>query len=171
MKPSTKAVRDLLHVMLLGWGMGWAGAIGAPAAGGAPANEIRIRIIQGTVDIFRAGSVASTATSTDQVLRPGDRLRTLANTRITLQWPDQTVVPFDALTEVEILAPDAPDALPGLHLIRGIFSFFHRGKPGRIRIITRPAIAGALGTEFVLAMPQRGERSRASRMRSVVGYS
>src|SRR4029079_2976300 len=35
--------------------------------------------------------------------------------------------------------------------VRGIISFFHRDKPGRIRIITRGAVAGIEGTEFVLA--------------------
>jgi outer membrane receptor protein involved in Fe transport/Tfp pilus assembly protein PilF len=37
-------------------------------------------------------------------------------------------------------------------LLRGIISFFHRDEPGRIRIITRGAIAGVEGTEFVLAV-------------------
>jgi Tfp pilus assembly protein PilF len=36
-------------------------------------------------------------------------------------------------------------------LIRGIISFFHRDKPGRIQIITRGTVAGIEGTEFVMA--------------------
>jgi tetratricopeptide (TPR) repeat protein len=37
-------------------------------------------------------------------------------------------------------------------LLRGIISFFHRDEPGRIRIITRGAVAGVEGTEFVMAV-------------------
>ena len=53
---------------------------------------------------------------------------------------------------LEILPPDAAGAQSGLHLIRGVLSFFHRDQPGRIRIITRGAVAGVEGTEFVLAV-------------------
>ena len=59
---------------------------------------------------------------------------------------------FNALTEIEVLPPDLLDAQCGLHLIRGIISFFHREEPNRIRIITRGAVAGVEGTEFVLAV-------------------
>src|SRR6185436_6153448 len=45
-----------------------------------------------------------------------------------------------------------PGEQSGLHLIKGILSFFHRDKPGRIRVITRGAVAGVKGTEFVLAV-------------------
>ena len=36
-------------------------------------------------------------------------------------------------------------------MLRGIVSFFHRDEPGRIRVITRGAVAGVEGTEFVMA--------------------
>jgi len=38
------------------------------------------------------------------------------------------VVSFGALTEVEVLPPNSSDAQCGLHLLRGIVSFFHRTK-------------------------------------------
>jgi tetratricopeptide (TPR) repeat protein len=62
------------------------------------------------------------------------------------------VVPFGASTELEVLPPHDADAQAGLHLVRGVISFFHRDKPGHIHIITRGAIAGIEGTEFVLAV-------------------
>jgi tetratricopeptide (TPR) repeat protein len=65
------------------------------------------------------------------------------------------VVSFGALTEFEVSPPEASDAQCGLHLFRGIISFFHRDKPGHIRIITRGAVAGVEGTEFVLAVETR----------------
>ena len=59
---------------------------------------------------------------------------------------------FNASTEIEVVPPDSPDAQSGLHLIRGMISFFHRDEPGRIRVITRGAVAGVEGTEFVVAV-------------------
>jgi len=79
-------------------------------------------------------------------------LRTGPDSRVSLLWADENVVPFGASTELEVLAPDATDAQPGLHLVRGIFSFFHRDKPGRIRVVTRGAVAGIEGTEFVMTV-------------------
>src|SRR4030095_2323028 len=37
-----------------------------------------------------------------------------------------------------------------LHLWRGLLSFFHRGSPGRIRILNQGTTAGGEGTEFVV---------------------
>ena len=115
-------------------------------------NEIRIVELQGAVEISPAGAKTWVLTQTNQLLYPNDRLRTGPNSRVALRWSDESVVPFGASTELEVLSPDAADAQPGLHLVRGIISFFHRDKPGRIRVITRGAVAGIEGTEFVLAV-------------------
>lgn len=89
---------------------------------------------------------------TNRVLHSFDRIHTDANSRVALRWSDHSIVPFGASTELEILPPDSPEAQAGLHLARGIISFFHRDQPGRIRIITRGAVAGVEGTEFVLVV-------------------
>jgi len=115
-------------------------------------NEIRIAELEGTVEVSPAGATTWVLTQTNQVLRPFDRLRTGANSRVALRWSDQSMVPFGASTELEILPPHSKNADSGLHLIRGIISFFHRDTPGRIRVITRGAVAGVEGTEFVLAV-------------------
>ena len=122
------------------------------AQGIQPTNEIRIAGFQGAVAIFPAGATAWTSAQTNQVLHPFDRLRTGVNSRAALLWSDQSVVPLSASTEIEILPPNLPDAQCGLHLVRGIMSFFHRDKPGQIQIITRGAVAGVEGTEFVMAV-------------------
>jgi len=114
------------------------------------AGEIRILEIQGSVELVPVGAKTWVLTQTNQVLRPGDRLRTGSNSRIALRWSDQSVVPLGALTEVEILSPDRADSLPGLQVVKGILSFFHRDKPGRMRILTRGATASVEGTEFVM---------------------
>ena len=120
------------------------------AVGGAT-NEIRIVELQGTAEFAPAAATVWLPAQTNQILHPFDRLRTGANSRIALLWSDQSVVSFGALAELEVLPPHSSDAQCGLHLLRGVISFFHRDEPGRIRIITRGAVAGVEGTEFVLA--------------------
>src|SRR5665213_3903117 len=122
------------------------------AQGGPPASEIQIAGFQGVAEIFQAGAPNWASIQTNQVIHPFDRLRTGANSRVALLWSDQSVVTFGASTELEILPPNSTGAQCGLHLIRGIISFFHRDKPGRIQIITRGAVAGVEGTEFVMAV-------------------
>jgi len=125
-----------------------------PQAQGEPAatNEIRIVELQGIVEVSPAGARTWVLTQTNQLLYPFDRLRTGTNSRVALRWSDNTIVPFGPSTELEVLPPHAPGAHAGLHLIRGIVSFFHRDKPGRIRVITRGAVAGVEGTEFVIGV-------------------
>jgi Flp pilus assembly protein TadD len=81
---------------------------------------------------------------------------------MALLWSDRSVVSFGALTELEVLPPDASGAQYGLHLLRGIVSFFHRDEPGRIRVITRGAVAGVEGTEFVLAVEPGPDTEQAT---------
>jgi Tfp pilus assembly protein PilF len=114
-------------------------------------NEVQLLELQGAVEIFSAGGTTWSPAQTNQILHPFDRLRTGANSRIALRWSDQSVIVFGASTELEVLAPHSPADQCGLHLIRGIFSFFHRDQPGRIQIITRGAVAGVEGTEFAMA--------------------
>ena len=115
-------------------------------------NAVQIVELQGAVEILPAGSPTWIPAQKQQTLQPFDRIHTAANSRVALRWSDQSIVPFGAATELEILPPDAPGAQAGLHLIRGVLSFFHRDQPGRIRIITRGAVAGVEGTEFILAV-------------------
>ena len=123
-----------------------------PARVSEATNEIRIAELQGTVEVSPAGATTWVLTQTNQRLHSNDRLRTGANSRVALRWSDQSITLFGALTELEILPPHSPDAQSGLRLGRGIISFFHRGTPGRIRIITQGAVAGVEGTEFVAAV-------------------
>lgn len=115
-------------------------------------NDILIVEIAGTVEVSPKGATTWVKTQTNQVLHPMDRVRTAADSRVALQWPGESAVPFGPSTELLILPPNTPDAEPGLHLVRGILSFFHRDKPGRIQVITRGAVAGIEGTEFVLVV-------------------
>lgn len=128
----------------------------------APAKEIRIVELQGAVEIAHAGENTWSVAQTNLVLHPLDRLRTGARSRVALHWSDESVVPFGPSTELEVLPPPVADAEPGLHLIRGIMSFFHRDKPGRLHIVTRGAMAGIEGTEFVMSVAPVQETERTT---------
>ena len=123
-----------------------------PSAGNPATNEVQIMELQGSAEIAAAGTTTWTPAQASQILHPFDHLRTGANSRIALRWSNQSVITFGASTEIEILPPAASGDQSGLHLLRGIFSFFHRDQPGRIQIITRGAVAGVEGTEFVMAV-------------------
>ncbi len=114
-------------------------------------NEVRVAELQGTAEVSPAGATTWISIQTNQVLYPNDRLRVGAKSRVGLRWTDQSFVSLRASSEVEILPPPSTDPQSSLRLVRGIMSFFHRDKPGLIRVITRGASAGVEGTEFVLA--------------------
>jgi tetratricopeptide (TPR) repeat protein len=119
-------------------------------AGQVGAGQIRIVAVQGTVEVMPAGATSWVITQTNQLLNPGDQLRTADNSRVTILWSDQSVVPLGPLTQIEVLAPDKPSSLPGMDMVKGILSFFHRDNPGRIRVLTHGANASIEGTEFVI---------------------
>src|SRR5437867_3260653 len=154
MKSFPGAVRKILLAMMLGWLATRAEPLRAqPGSPGQSTNEIRIAKLEGTAEIASAANPTRWfLTQTNQILGPSDRLRTGPNSRVTLRWSDQSVASFGALTELEILPPHTPGAESGLNFIKGILSFFHRDRPGRIRVITRGAVAGIEGTEFVLSV-------------------
>ena len=142
----------LLAVLLVVFTVGTSNSFAQPASSTSATNLIRIVELQGSVEILPAGRTAWIPAKAQEVLHPFDRIHTAADSRVALLWSDQSILPFGASTELEILPPDSPASLSGLHLVRGILSFFHRDQPGRIRILTRGAVAGVEGTEFVLAV-------------------
>ena len=132
---------------------------GTPAIAQAAKDElemgdIRIVAIQGKAELMPAGAATWVITQTNQVLQTGDRLRTEDNSRVTLLWCDKSVVPLGPLTQIEILPPNNPHSLPGLQIAKGVLSFFHRDKPGTIRVLTHGANASIEGTEFVMRVSE-----------------
>jgi tetratricopeptide (TPR) repeat protein len=132
------------------------GAI-AQASGNLQTNRVQIVELQGAVSVMLRSTGDWHAAQTNQFLDASDRVRTGPDSRVALRWSSESVMSFGAMTEMEILEPHSADAVNGLNLIRGITSFFHRDKPGRIRVITRGAVAGVEGTEFVLAVNEAGQ--------------
>jgi Tfp pilus assembly protein PilF len=152
LNPFPQILREFFRAAILGCFAVGIALFAQSAMGGQLTNEIQIVEFEGVVEISPTGTTTWFSVQTNQILRSSDRVRTGANSRVALRWSDQSVVPFGASTELEILPPNSSDAECGLHLVRGIISFFHRDKPGRIQIITRGAVAGVEGTEFVLAV-------------------
>jgi len=127
-------------------------SVAQSTAVGGVTDAIRIVELQGKAEFAPVATGTWLPAQTNQILHPFEQLRTGANSRVALLWSDRSVVSFGALTEIEVLPPDSPNARSGLHLFRGIISFFHRDEPGRIRVITRGAVAGVEGTEFAIAV-------------------
>lgn len=153
MNSFTKFSREIWLVVIFLYFATWTwNSCAQPVTGAQTTNEVQIVEFQGSAEISSASTTTWTPAQTNQILHPFDRLRTGANSRVALRWSDQSVIAFGASTELEVLPPHSPGDQCGLHLIRGILSFFHRDQPGRIQIITRGAVAGVEGTEFVMAV-------------------
>jgi Tfp pilus assembly protein PilF len=160
MNTQSNSVRLGLRVAIAGWFAVSAAHLAAPLrASDQILDEIRVVEVQGVVEVSPAGADTWVLTQTNQALHAADRLRTGANSRAALRWSDKSVMQLGPLTELEIL-PHPSDEEPGLHLLQGVLSFFHRDKPGRIRIITRGVTAGIDGTEFVLEETGAGDAER-----------
>ena len=137
---------------------------GQSSAAGPGTNDIWIVEQIGLVEVLVPDSTVWISTTTNQVLGPRFRVRTGLHAKAVLRWSNQSVVPMGPSTELEILPPADTGSLFGMNLFRGIISFFHRDKPGRLRIATRGVNAGIQGTEFVLQVDTSGpaERTRLS---------
>ena len=145
--------RKLLRWLVLGWLLiGSARTMAQAGAGTAHEGEILIVGSQGMVELSPSNTTRWLLVQTNQALRTADRLRIGPYGHAELLESGRSVVTLGANTFVEILPPHGTGAEPGLHLIKGLMSFFHRDKPGRIRIITPGAVAGVEGTEFVIAV-------------------
>jgi Tfp pilus assembly protein PilF len=142
--------------MLVAWGIIFATCrsdLFAQSVTHAPANGIvRIVEIQGSVEILPSGDTNWILAHPNGILKPFDRIHTEDNSRVALRWSNQSVVQFGPASQLQILPANSSDDEPGIYLVRGIISFFHRDKPGSIRISTRGALAGVEGTELVLAV-------------------
>jgi len=120
-------------------------------------ENVKVAGVQGVVEVLHRGATTWAPAQANQVLYPFDELRTGMNGRAALLWPEQSAVPIGSATEIEVLPPASQNDECGLHLIRGVISFFHRDNPGHIQIITRGAMAGVEGTEFVLGANDAGQ--------------
>jgi len=98
-------------------------------------------------------------------LAPGDRLRTLPESRAAVQLSDRSVIRLNERTTLEILPPRHAEKRR-FGLPQGSLFFFNREKPADIEFDT-PLAAGAIrGTEFLL---ESAEASPALRLALIDG--
>ena len=96
---------------------------------------------------------------TNQFLHPGDRLRTAADSRATLQLSDRSVIRVNQSTILEIQPPTQP-ARHRFGLKRGELFFLDREQPADVEFET-PLVTGAIrGTEFLLEVADSDSTTR-----------
>ena len=95
--------------------------------------------LEGKAVIARRGSAAWDPAYTNQMLFPGDRLRTLERSRAVVRLSDLSLLRLSELTHIQI--PEATTRRGGFNLIRGLLYFFLRDKPGVMPVTTPTACA------------------------------
>ena len=112
--------------------------------------------ISGKVEISLAADNAWRAAKANDLLRPGDRLRTGADSRAMLRLSDKSVIRIDQSTLLEIMPPAQPAGKSRFRLQVGALFFLNREKPADIEFDTPLATGAIRGTEFLLAVAQAG---------------
>jgi Flp pilus assembly protein TadD len=111
---------------------------------------------QGKVEVALKGSAAWKDAQVNDVLHPGDRLRTGSRSRATLRWSELSVVRVNELTSMELQPPQGHGDKAQMDLKSGGAYFFSREKPTEIQFKT-PVASGAIrGTEFNLDVAEDG---------------
>lgn len=143
-------MKTLRHIIYL---LGLAAIATSLPVQAATNEEVRIVEIggKGTVQVLQRGAAEAVLTQTNQLLRAYDRLRVGKDSSAAILIGTRDVMRFNAMTEIEILPTENADE-HSFSLLRGVLSFFHRGQPGRIRMISSGGTAGIRGTEFVMSV-------------------
>ncbi|HWY29189.1 MAG TPA: FecR domain-containing protein, partial [Candidatus Acidoferrum sp.] len=139
--------------------------LGIALAQSAPPEDVdansasQLVAFAGKVEVTVANTNDWQTACINQVLLPGDRLRTAADSRATLQLSDRSVIRVAPNTILEIQPPQPP-AQHRFSLKRGMLYFFDREQPADIEFET-PLTTGAIrGTEFLLAVAGTDGTSR-----------
>jgi tetratricopeptide (TPR) repeat protein len=110
--------------------------------------------IEGKVETSRLGTTSWASASTNQVLNPGDRLRTGERSRAVVRLSPLTTIRADELTLLRI--PGEPKKRGVLGLLRGVIYFFHRDRPEEFPVQTPTMWAVIRGTDFNLRVAEDG---------------
>jgi len=113
----------------------------------------------GRVEITVASTNDWRPARTNQFLHPGDRLRTAADSRATLQLSDRSVIRVNQSTILEI-QPPSQLARHRFGLKRGALFFLDREQPADVEFETPLATGAIRGTEFFLAVAEGDSSTR-----------
>ena len=140
--------------VLLTLAAGMHALFGQPLAGPkSGTNDLVVLSIEGKLEFSRQGTKLWDLSRTNQVLYAGDRLRTGERSRALLQFSN-TQIRLEELSE--LLVPEETADRPVITLLKGLFYFFHRDKPGRYQLHTPTVSAIVRGTEFTVEVAQDG---------------
>ncbi len=134
---------------LLFWTLASSSRAEPPTLTAPPASQLVDFV--GTVEITVAGITDWKSAQLNQVLHPGDRLRTGADSRATLQLSDRSVIRISQSTVIELQAPTQP-ARHRFRLKQGALFFLDREQPADVEFETPLATGAIRGTEFFLAV-------------------
>lgn len=144
-----------LFVALLLWLM-WCRSGWSQTPTTRPSNAARVLAIAGKVDMSEAGATTWTPAQTNQVLVPGDRLRTGEKSRATIRLADLSILRLTESTTIEIGETSASGTKATLRVNVGSTYLHSRQRPQDILFRT-PVVSGAIrGTEFSLAVAEDG---------------
>ena len=110
--------------------------------------------MEGRVEFVKDATLNWSAASTNQVLFPGDHLRTGNRSRALVRLTPLATLRMGEFSEIQIPKPVAEDS--GFSFRRGIFYFFHRDKPTLLPLRTPATAAVIRGTEFHLQVEDNG---------------
>ena len=121
----------------------------------------------GTVEVTVANTNDWQPARVNQLLHPGDRLRTAADSRATLQLSDRSVIRISQSTILEIQPPTRP-ARHRFGLKRGALFFLDRERPADVEFETPIATGAIRGTEFYLAVAEADATTRLALLQGAV---
>lgn len=125
----------------------------------APTNAPLLLTVEGKVEVSRGGGAVWTAGQPNQVLSPGDRIRTGERSRATIRLLDLSVLRVNEITTLEIRPPDPGGRKTLLDLKSGRSYLHNREKPTELQFRT-PLASGAIrGTEFELSVADADGRT------------
>ena len=107
-------------------------------------------MIQGKVEVAPAGTVNWSPGRLNQVLRPGDHVRTGERSRAAVYLSNGMTIEKGELSEVEI----PPSA--GSTFLKGLFKIFNREGAGKSTFKLPGATAAVRGTDFLVQISQEG---------------
>ncbi len=113
----------------------------------------------GKVEVTLAATNDWRPAITNQLLHPGDRLRTAADSRATLRLSDRSLIRVNQSTLLEIQPPSQP-ARRRFSLKHGALYFLDREKPADVEFETPLATGAIRGTEFLLTVTEADNTTR-----------
>ena len=163
-----KSPRTCFVILSALWTFGFAAwssgvwVVSLSAAEAVDASGAQVLEWSGVVEISRATSNTWVRTTTGDHLHLGDRLRTGAGSRASLQWSAKSVIRIQELSLVEIHRPQADGAQSRFKLLKGSLFFLNREKPGNVEFETPLATGAIQGTEFLLEVSETDGSTRVA---------